>query len=103
MTKDRNGSVVSFASSTKSEKTLNPRQNTKIPKCVEFHDDKLYVIYKSFPHIDILYINGGLLQRIKLDQVLEQEENLTLQKIRFIKFPTLQWSNRVVNKPEISQ
>ncbi|CDW84104.1 UNKNOWN [Stylonychia lemnae] len=76
---------------------------TKIPKCVEYHDDKLYVIYKKLPHLDILQINGGILQRIKIDEILEREENLKLLKLRFIKFPLLQWSNRITNKPEFSQ
>eukprot|EP00347_Sterkiella_histriomuscorum_P023093 403335977 len=74
--------------------------NPKIPKCVELHQDRLYVIYKRLPQIDILQVNGGLIQRIKLDEIVSREENMTLVKLKHLQFPVLQWSNRLHNKSD---
>ena len=65
----------------------------KIPKSVEFHDDKFFVIYKNISNFDILSLNGGLISRLNIGEIL-LEENLKLVKLTHLKIPVLNWSNR---------
>jgi hypothetical protein len=52
--------------------------------------------------LDVLQLSGGIIQRINISNLLA-EDNLRLVKLRHLKVPVLSWSNRLMNKPEITQ
>lgn len=49
----------------------------------------------------MLQLSGGIIQRINISNLLA-EDNLRLIKLRHVKIPVLSWSNRLMNKPEIT-
>lgn len=68
---------------------------------VDYHNDKLYVIYKGKFHLDILQVSGILIERIDLEEEFLMKK-MKLLKLSMIKVPILNWSNRMMVKPEMS-
>ncbi len=66
--------------------------------CMDFLEEKLYLIYKSNEgkpksYLDVLQVNGLQIARYDINPCLE-EHGLELQQLAFILIPILKWSTR---------